>query len=260
MPERKKSALELANAMETISYAPDAVDNARMAAPLITKKNKEREEASLLDEYGLGAGMLALGGVFARAKFAPRMIGKGLLALGFHGLKRTGSRLGHGLIGGAVGGAVIAPTAYLSAKAAEKSQDDKQFSAAHFAQIAAPATASGLLGYGMYANISQSISAADRTGNKGMIKNILSPKRNIRYAKHGLGLAGKTFDHVDTSKVSKIKPGLNLSRYRRAKGLMGTQWKGRAGGLLALGLIGMEAIAPGMYLNQTLSKKENNNG
>ena len=238
-----------------MSGATDAIDTVRMASPLMAK-TEDTPKASLLDEYGIGAGLLAFGGLITKAKFAPRVAGKGLLALGMHGLRRTGSKIGHSAVGGLAGAALISPAAYLSAKAGENSKNDKNFNAANFASIAAPAAASGLLSYGMFSNISSSIAQADKTGYKGMVKNIFSPKRNIRYAKHGFDLAGKTFSKVDTSKVSKVKPGFNLSRAKRVKGLMGKQWKGRAGGILALGMLGMEAIAPGMYLGQTLKNKK----
>lgn len=228
MPERKRLLSELPD----LSGASDAIDTARMAGPLVTKTD-DTPKASLLDEYGIGAGLLAFGGLLTKAKFAPRMAGKGLLAMGLHGLRRTGAKLGHSAVGALTGAALITPTAYLSAKAAERSKDDKKFNAGNFASIAAPATASGLLSYGMFSNISQSIANADKSGYKGMVKDIVSPKRNIRYSKHGFKLARSAF-----------KPG---------------KVKGRLGGLLALGMLGMEAIAPGMYLNQTLNNKKDGN-
>ena len=253
MPERKQL---VSRGQGIVAEMPSA---SRIADPILKEKG---EDSSLLGEFGLGAGILALGGLLSKAKFAPRLAaGKGILAMGMHGLRRTGAKLGHSATGGLAGAALLTPTAYLGNKAIEQGENDKKFDAGNFASIAAPAVANGLLGYGMFANISQSVSQADKTGYKGMVRNIFSPKRNIRYAKHGFKLAGKAFGKVDTSRVSKVKPGFNFSRLSRAKGLMGTQWKGRAGGLVALGLMGMEAIAPAMYLNKTLkNKKDDNNG
>lgn len=251
MAERRK----LLNEVPDLSgLTTDAIDATRMASPLISKPDET--STSLLDEYGLGAGILALGGLLSKARFAPRLAGKGLLALGMHGMRRTGARIGHSVVGGLAGAALMTPAAYLGAKAMENGEKDKKFNAGNFAAIAAPAAANGLLGYGMISNIGQSVSRADKSGYKGMIKNIFSPKRNIRFSKHGLKLAGKVFGKVDTSKVPKVKSGFNLSRFTRAKGLMNTQWKGRSAGLMTLGLLGMEAIAPAMYLNQTLNKKK----
>ena len=229
--DRKRLLNELPDQVDKLSVLPDAVDTARMAGPLVSKAD-DTPKASLLEEYGIGAGLLAFGGLVSKAKFAPRLMGKGLLNLGLHGLRRTGAKIGHSAVGGLAGAAVITPTAYLGAKAAENSANDKEFDTKNFASIAAPAAAGGLLGYGTFSNISQSIAQADKSGYKGMVKNIVSPKRNIRYSKHGFKLAGRAFT---------------------GKG------KGRLGGMLALGFMGMEAIAPGMYLNQTLNKKKDGN-
>ena len=247
MPERRQL---LDRSQGFLSEVPTT---SRIADPVLRDKG---EKSSLLEEYGIGTGMIALGGLFTRAKFGPRLATKGLLALGMHGVRRTGARIAHAATGAVAGGLLMTPTAYLSAKAMENSENDKEFDAKNFASIAAPAAASGLLGYGMFANISKSIAQGDKTGHKGMVRNIFSPKRNIRFSKHGLKLAGKVFGKVDTSKVPKVKSGFNLSRFTRAKGLMNTQWKGRSAGLMTLGLLGMEAIAPAMYLNQTLNKKK----
>ena len=256
MAERRK----LLNEVPDLSgLTTDAIDATRMASPLISKPDET--STSLLDEYGLGAGILALGGLLSKARFAPRLAGKGLLALGMHGMRRTGARIGHSVVGGLAGAALMTPAAYLGAKAMENGEKDKKFNAGNFAAIAAPAAANGLLGYGMISNIGQSVSRADKSGYKGMIKNIFPPKRNIRYAKHGFKLAGKAFNKADISKVPAIRSGFNMSRIDRAKGLMGAQWKGKAGGILALGMLGLEAIGPGMYLNKTLKKnKDGNNG
>ncbi len=257
MPEIKQGLDKLPVDRKTLAKLPAS---ARVAVPM-ADPDLAPKKTSLLGEFGLGAGMLALGGLITKSKFAPRLARKGLVALGLHASRRTGAKMGHSLLGGLAGAAVVTPTSYLGAKAMEMSEKDKKFDPAHFGAIAAPAVASGLLSYGMYSNISQSIAAADKTGAKGMVKNIFSPKRNIRYAKHGFKLAGKAFGHVDTKGLSRVKKGFNLSRLKRAKQLAGTQWKGRAGGLLALGILGMEAIAPAMYLNQTRNnKKENGNG
>ena len=225
MPERKQI---LSEGRDIASKIPSS---SRVTEPVT---NDREESTSLLSEYGMGAGLLALGGLITKAKFAPRLAGKGLLNLGLHGLRRTGSKLGHSLVGGLAGAAVITPTAYLSAKAAENAENDKKFNAVNFASIAAPAAVSGAMGYGAFSNISQSIAGANKSGYGGMLKNIVSPKRNIRYSKHGLKLAGRAFK----------KGG-----------------KGRVGGMLALGFMGLEALSPGMYLSKTLgNKKENNNG
>ena len=253
MPERKEILNEFQRGAESLP------GNARLAASLVDDNPPPKE--SLLNAYGPGAGLLALGGLITKAKFAPRLAGRGLLAMGLHGLRRIGSKVGHSAVGGLAGAAVVTPMAYLSAKADKNADKDEKFDAKNFAQIAAPSAASGLLSYGMYSNISQSIAGADKTGYKGMVKNIVSPKRNIRYAKHGFKLIGKAFKPANYSNVAKAKPGFNLSRVTRARGLSKASFKGRAGGLIALGLLGLDAISPGMYLNKTLNnKKEDNNG
>jgi len=197
----------------------------RRVPDVIKKKNNDPTDSSLLSQAGWSAGATAAfnakpvydGRNTAKGFLNMKKVSKGVSAM------RVAKNLG---VGALAGTAVTLPTEYLVGKASEKYQNDDQFHAGHFAAIAAPAAISGTLGTGAFMNTMDQMRNAGKLGTKQMAKNIVSPKKIVN-------ATGREFKN------------------------MGTMFKTRkyGTGLLAAGMMGLSAIEPLMYMNQTMKKK-----
>ncbi len=193
----------------------------------INAKNNVEQAPSLLSTAGWSAGAT---GVFnSNAVIQNRQ--KPLAAKMFKGGNNLSQLASYGKavknigVGAGVGTLMTAPTEYIVGKMSDKYKDDKEFHGGHFASIAVPAAISGTIGTGSFINTMNQMGNSGNIGTKQMIKNIVSPTKILE-------TTGKEMRNV-TSMFKTKKFGA---------------------GLLAAGMMGISALEPLAYINQT--KKE----